>query len=88
MSTTCSEITWRRGLLAELGFSQFDTTPLYDVNTNAIQIAANLVYHERTKYIEVDCHSIHEAVENRVISLPHVSIDLHIADVFTKAMTR
>jgi hypothetical protein len=27
-------------------------------------------------------------MDNRVISLPHVSINLQIADVFTKAMTR
>jgi hypothetical protein len=83
----CSEIIWLRGLLAKLGFSQYDTT-LHADNTSAIQIAVNPVYHERTKHIEVDCHSIHEAMDNRVISLPHVSTDLQIADVFTKAMTR
>jgi hypothetical protein len=88
MSAACSEIVWLRGLLAELGFSQSDSTPLHADNTSAIQIAANPVYHERTKHIEVDCHSIREALDTRVISLPHVSTDLQIADVFTKAMTR
>jgi hypothetical protein len=88
MSTACSEIVWLRWLLAELGFSQSDSTPLHADNTSAIQIAANPVYHERTKHIEVDCHSIREALDNRVISLPHVSTTLQIADVFTKAMTR
>jgi hypothetical protein len=88
MFAACSEILWLHGLLAELGFSQSDTTPLQADNTSAIQIAANPVYHERTKHIEVDCHSIREAMDNRVISLPHVSTDLQIADVFTKAMIR
>jgi hypothetical protein len=88
MSAACSEIIWLRGLLAELGFSQSESTPLHADNTSAIQIAANPVYHEHTKHIEVDCHSIREAVDNRVISLPHVSTDLQIADIFTKAMTR
>jgi len=88
MSTACSEIVWLRRLLAELGFSQSDYTPIHVDNTNAIQIAANPVYHERTKNIEVDCHSIREALDTRVISLPHVSTSLQIADVFTKAMTR
>jgi hypothetical protein len=88
MSAACSKIVWFLGLLVELGFSQSDYTPLHADNTLAIQIAANLVYHERTKHIEVDCHFIREALDNRVISLSHVSTDLHIADVFMKTITR
>ena len=38
-------------------------------------------------HIEVDCHSIREAFEARVITLPHVSTELQIADIFTKALT-
>jgi len=88
MSTACSEIVWLRGLLAEIGFPQSNPTPLHADNTSAIQIATNPVYHERTKHIEVDCHYIREVVDKRVITLPHVSSDLQIADVFTKSMAR
>jgi hypothetical protein len=68
MSAACSEIAWLRGLLAELGFSQSDSTPLHADNTSAIQIVDNPVYHERTKHIEVDYHSIREALDTHVIS--------------------
>ena len=88
MSLACSEIIWLRGLLAELDFSEIDPTPLHADNTNAIKITTNPVYHERTKHIAVDCHSICEAFETRVITLPHISIDLQIADIFTKALPR
>ncbi|RVW31828.1 Retrovirus-related Pol polyprotein from transposon RE1 [Vitis vinifera] len=88
MSLACSEIIWLRGLLAELDFSETDPTPLHADNTSAIQITANPVYHERTKHIEVDCHSIREAFEARVITLTHISTDLQIADIFTKALPR
>ena len=47
MSSVCSEITWLRGLLGELGFPQLHSTPLHVNNTSAIQIAANHVFHER-----------------------------------------
>jgi hypothetical protein len=88
MSAACSEIIWLRGLLSELGFSQTKPTPLHADNTSAIQIAANPVYHERTKHIEVDCHSIREAYDRRVITLPHVSTSVQLADVLTKSLTR
>ncbi|XP_058070999.1 uncharacterized mitochondrial protein AtMg00810-like [Magnolia sinica] len=76
MSTTCSEIVWLRGLLEELGFPQSTSTPLHTDNTSAIQIATNPVFHKRTKHIEIDCHSIRDTLESRVISLPHISSDL------------
>ncbi|XP_031120833.1 uncharacterized protein LOC116024069 [Ipomoea triloba] len=88
MSTACSEIVWLRGLLSELGFPSSDPTPLRGDNTSVIQIAANPVYHERTKHIEVDCHYIREAFTRGVITLPHLITDLQVADVFTKALTR
>lgn len=61
MSSACSKIVWLRGLLGELSVPQLTPTPLHADNTSAIQIAANPVFHERTKHIEVDCHSIREA---------------------------
>lgn len=87
MSAACSEIIWLRRLLTELGFSQVQPTPLHADNTSAIQIAANPIYHERTKHIEVDCHFIREAYDHQVITLPHISTALQIADIFTKSMT-
>ena len=88
MSAACSKIIWMCGLLIELGFSQAQPTPLHADNTSAIQIAANPVYHERTKHIEVDCHSIRDAYDRRVISLPHISTSVQIADILTKTLAR
>ncbi|XP_020595624.1 uncharacterized protein LOC110035695 [Phalaenopsis equestris] len=67
---------------------QLESTSLHADNTSAIQIAANPVFLERTKHIEVDCHSIQEAYEDGVISLPHITSDLQTADIFTKALSR
>ena len=69
MSLACSEIVWLRGLLFELGFPSTNPTPLHGDNTSAIQIAANPVYHEQTKHIEVDCHYIRGAFTQGVITL-------------------
>jgi hypothetical protein len=88
MFAACSEIVWLRGLIFELGFPPTDPTPLHGDNTSVIQIAANPVHHECTKHIEVDCHYIREAFTRGVITLPHLTTDLQIADVFMKALTR
>ena len=69
-------------------FPQTMCTPLHADNTSAIQIATNPVFHEHTKHIEVDCPSIRDTLESRVISLSHISFDLQVADIVTKALTR
>lgn len=63
MFAVCFEIIWLRSLLAELGCLQLDLTPLHAGNASTIQIDANSVFHKCTKYIEIDCHSIHKAYE-------------------------
>jgi len=70
--------------LAELGFPQHNPTSLYVDNTSVIPIIASLVFHERTKHIKVDYHSICETYDDRVISLPHVTIQLQVVDIFMK----
>lgn len=74
MFAACSKIVWLRGLLAELGFPH-DPTSLHADNTSVIQVAANLVYHDLMKHIEVDCHSIRDSL-TCIISLPHISTKL------------
>jgi hypothetical protein len=87
MSSTCSEITWLRGLLCELGVPQLALTPLYVDNTSVIQIVANPVFHESTKHIEVDCHSIRESLVCQEIT-PHIFTKHQNANIFTKALSR
>ena len=88
MPAACAEVVWLRSLLDQLGFCQPTSTPLHADNTSAIQIAADPVFHEHTKHIEVDCHYIREALTTNFISLLYISIDLQVVDIFTKAMTR
>lgn len=61
--------------------------PLYGDKTSVIQIAANPIFHECTKHIEVDCHYIWDAYEFKAIILSYVSTEHQVANIFTKAMT-
>jgi len=57
----------------------------YD-NNNSILLANNLIYHARTKHIEVHYHFVRKKVLAREINLIHVNTEDQIVDIFTKAL--
>jgi len=57
----------------------------YD-NNNSILLANNLIYHVRTKHIEVHYHFVRKKVLAREINLIHVNTEDQIVDIFTKAL--
>ncbi|BBH08397.1 wall-associated kinase 2, partial [Prunus dulcis] len=64
MAMATCELQWLRYLLYDLGLSHTTPSLLYCDNQAALYIAANPVYHERTKHIEIDCHVVREKIQN------------------------
>ena len=58
---TC-ELIWLKHLLQELRFGNAEQMKLICDNQAVLHISSNPVFHERTKYIEVDCHFIREKI--------------------------
>ena len=53
---------------------------------SSIYLARNPVFHAQTKHIEVHYHFIRERVQAGEIDLQHVSTNLQVVDILTKAL--
>ena len=56
MTQSVCEIMWLHQLLMEVGIETPVSTKLWYDNQPALHVAYNLVFHEQTKHIEIDCH--------------------------------
>ncbi|GJY26343.1 putative RNA-directed DNA polymerase [Tanacetum coccineum] len=76
-SATC-EVIWLSNLLGDMGVK--------NDNSFALQIAANPVFHEKSKHFEIDVHLVREKVASGVIVTEKIHTSQQIADVLTKAL--
>ena len=85
MAQSICEIIWLHQLLMEVGIKTPVPTKLWCHNQTAIHIASNLVFHERTKHIEIDCHIIREKMQLGLISIGYVNTGEQLGNIFIKA---
>ena len=62
LATTTMELSWLCILFKELRIFLHHVPMIWCDNVSAIALSANLVFHSRTKHLEVDNHFTHEKV--------------------------
>lgn len=74
-------------LLCELHIPLSQTPIIWCDNVGALALATNLVFHSRTKHVEIDVHFVREKVRNKDIVVRYISTHDQLADIFTKGLT-
>ncbi|XP_023875967.1 uncharacterized mitochondrial protein AtMg00810-like [Quercus suber] len=86
MAVATCEIVWILYFLKDIGVNHEKEALLFYDNQAALHIGSNLVFHERTKHIEIDCYVVKDKVLEKVIKLNHVRSNCQLADMLTKAL--
>ncbi|GJY46661.1 putative ribonuclease H-like domain-containing protein, partial [Tanacetum coccineum] len=79
----CGQVLWVQNQLLDYSFN-FMNTKIHIDNESTICIVKNLVYHSKTKHIEIRHHFIRDCYEKKLISVEKIHTDLNVADLLTK----
>jgi hypothetical protein len=80
------KVIWIQSLLEELGLMKHRAVALWCDTLGATYMSTNLVFHARTKHIEIDYHFVRERVASKQLVIRFISTGDQIADGFIKAM--
>ncbi|GJU19758.1 putative ribonuclease H-like domain-containing protein [Tanacetum coccineum] len=80
----CGQVLWIQNQMLDYGFN-FMNTKIYIDNESTICIVKNLVFHSKTKHIEIRHHFIRDSYEKRLIKVIKIHTDHNAADLLTKA---
>ncbi|KAL5757963.1 hypothetical protein ACOSP7_020574 [Xanthoceras sorbifolium] len=86
MTGACCELTLLRYLLKDLGVLHQEPALLHCDNKAALHIAANPVFHEHTRHIEMDYHYIRDKIQDGSVVTRFMKSTHQLADVLTKPL--
>ena len=88
LASSAAEITWLTFLLRNIDIQLHEPPQLLCDNLSALHMIVNLVFHARSKHIELDYHFVWEKVASGVLITRFLPSSLQVADIFTKALPK
>ena len=82
VTRTYKELIWPKNFMKELGKEQVSPS-LHSDSHSAIHLAKNLVYHDKTKHIDVWNHFIHILLKDGVLSLKKIHTSQSLVNILT-----
>ncbi|GJR69238.1 putative ribonuclease H-like domain-containing protein [Tanacetum coccineum] len=80
----CGQVLWIQNQMLDYGFN-FMNTKIYIDNESIICIVKNLVFHSKTKHIEIRHHFIRDSYEKKLIQVIKIHTDHNVVDLLTEA---
>ena len=87
LALVVAELTWMYSLLRELGVELKFSSVIWCDNQGVVSLAANPLYHARTKHIEIGVHFVRDKVLQKILEIHFVPSIEQVADVFTKPLS-
>ena len=81
----CKEAIWLARLVRDLGIA-VEMPTLHCDSQSVIMLAKNLVFHAKTKHIDVKYHFVRDMLEDKLMKLVKVHIDDNPTDLMTKGL--
>lgn len=82
MSLIVCELQWVSYVFEDFNLQINLPISLFCDNQTTIHIAENLVFHERIKHLQIDCHLVRNQLKKGFVLPKHVSSHNQIADIF------
>lgn len=86
MAIATSELIWLKRLLKQLQIEEARPITLVCDNQVAFHIISNLIFHERTKHIEINFSFVREKIESSDNVINFVNSNDQLTYMFTKSM--
>nr|GEW82327.1 putative reverse transcriptase, RNA-dependent DNA polymerase [Tanacetum cinerariifolium] len=83
-TSCCGQLLWIQNQMLDYGLN-FMNTKMYIDNEITTCIVKNLVFHSKTKHIEIRHHFIKDSYEKKLIQVIKIHTDHNVADLLTKA---
>ncbi|GJR68451.1 putative ribonuclease H-like domain-containing protein [Tanacetum coccineum] len=83
-SNWCGQVLWIQNQLLDYGYN-FMNTKIFIDNESTNCIVKNLVFHSKTKHIEIRHHFIRDSNEKKLIQMIKIHTDQNVADLLIKA---
>ncbi|GKB40599.1 putative ribonuclease H-like domain-containing protein [Tanacetum coccineum] len=83
-ASCCRQVRWIQNQMLDYGYN-FMNTKIFIENESTICIVKNLVFHSKTKHIEIRHHFIRDSNEKKLIQMIKIHTDQNVTDLLIKA---
>jgi hypothetical protein len=85
-SDASKEAVWLRKLVSGLFGDKFETTMVHCDSQSCIKLTENLIFHDRSKHIDMKYHYIRDLVQRKTVKLQYIAMSEKVADILTKPL--